>query len=36
MEVENVAEQTQTQLDQFRDRIPKEVIERIEKSITAL
>lgn len=31
-----MAEQTQTQLDQFRDKIPKEVVERIETAIKSL
>lgn len=31
-----MADQTETQLNQFRDRIPQDVIDRIQKSIEAL
>jgi hypothetical protein len=29
MNIENVAEETQNQLNQFKDRLPSDVIERI-------
>lgn len=36
MSIENVSDETQNQLNQFRDRLPAETIERIEKAIEVL
>jgi molecular chaperone DnaK (HSP70) len=36
MSIENVSEDAQYQLSQFKDRLPSEVIERIEKAIETL
>lgn len=36
MSIENVSDDTQNQLSQFRDRLPTETIQRIEKAIEVL
>lgn len=36
MSIENVSDDTQNQLSQFRDRLPTETIHRIEKAIEVL
>lgn len=36
MNIENTADETQTQLNNFKDQLPQDVIDRIQKSIDAL